>query len=59
MRAGEREESALQASSGGLLPLAHLVLSEELDVVAAVSQFWILLHRQYIVAIVALYSTCR
>lgn len=45
-------------SSCGLLPPAHLILSEKLDVVAAVCQFWVLLHRKYVVAIVALYSTC-
>lgn len=53
----QRIKSALQASSLVLLPLAHLVLSKELDVEAAVSQFWILLNRKYIVAIVALYFT--
>lgn len=53
----QRSKSALQASSLVPLPLAHLVLSKELDVEAAVSQFWILLNRKYIVAIVALYFT--
>lgn len=53
----QRIKSALQASSLVPLPLAHLVLSKELDVEAAVSQFWILLNRKYIVAIVALYFT--
>lgn len=36
-----------------LLPLAHLVLFEKLDVSAAVSQFRILLHRQNVIAFVA------
>lgn len=59
VKVGEREESAFRASLGGLLPPSHLVLSEELDVVAAVGQLRVLLHGQHVVSVITLYSTCR
>lgn len=45
-----------RSKQSSLLPFAHFILTEELDITATVSQFGILLYWQYVVAIISLDS---